>query len=772
MNEKFQLQIEKLLDQMTVAEKIAQISSFWIFELQSLGELDMQKVDQKLSNGIGQITRAAGASKQNPVQVARTANQLQHFLVQQTRLGIPAIIHEECCSGLLALGATIFPQMIGLASTFQPELAEKMTTEIRKQMLAIGARQGLAPVLDVARDPRWGRVEETFGEDPLVVSQFGVNYIRGLQNNSLHDGILATGKHFVGHSLPQAGLNCAPVEIGKQTLWDIYLMPFQAAIQKAGLASMMNAYPELNGEVVAASREIMTDLLREKLGFTGLVVSDYEAIKMIQTYHKVARNETEAAVMALRAGIDVELPTIQCLTENFIHALEAGEIEMDLVDTAVSRHLQKKMELGLFENPFVNEDKVGEVFETTGQRQLAREIARKSMVLLSNDGLLPLSKTIQSIAVIGPNADSDRNLLGDYTYPPMNSLLIHTHPGDSNIIDTNPGRSESDQARVVTVLEAIRASVPGVKVNYAQGCEVNSMDTNNFAEAIRVANNSDTVILVLGDKSGLTPDCTCGETRDSADLRLPGVQADLARVILGTGKPTVIVLINGRPLAIPDLAGSANALLEAWLPGEEGGFAIAEALFGVVNPGGKLATTFPRSVGQVPIFYNHKPSGSTSNFYTDYVSESVKPLFPFGHGLSYSEFLYKNLLISRAEAQTGDIVDISCTITNTSQQTGEEVVQLYCHDIYASLPRPVKELKGFIRVSMLPGETRKVTFHLPVDILAFYDGQLNLVVEPGEIDLMIGSSSEDIRLKGKVEIIGQTKTVINDRIYTCPVDVL
>ena len=356
--------IQELVNQMTLDEKLAQIGSYWMYELQTKGELDQLKVATKLKDGIGQIARVAGATTLDPVSAAKTANGLQKFLVEQTRLGIPAILHEECCCGAMVLGGTVYPQVLGLAATFQPELAEAMTTAIRKQLRAIGARQALAPVLDIARDARWGRVEETFGEDPTLASHFGVSFIKGLQGENLAEGVMATGKHFVGHSLSQGGLNCAPVHMGMRDVYDVYLAPFQAAIRDAAIASIMNAYPELDGEVVAASRRILTGLLREELGFDGLVVADYEAIIMIHNYQYAAADESTAACLALEAGIDVELPSIVCYGDPLKAALEAGDISLETIDLSVRRHLQKKFELGLFENPYVDEGRVLEVFET------------------------------------------------------------------------------------------------------------------------------------------------------------------------------------------------------------------------------------------------------------------------------------------------------------------------------------------------------------------------------------------------------------------------
>ncbi|MGA7192695.1 MAG: glycoside hydrolase family 3 N-terminal domain-containing protein [Anaerolineales bacterium] len=770
--ESIEQRVNKLLSQMNLDEKLAQIGSYWMFELQTDTLLDWEKIADKFKHGIGQITRVAGASTLDPINVAKASNQLQKFLIEKTRLGIPAIVHEECCSGAMMLGGTMYPQMLGLASTFQPELAERMTTAIREQMLAVGARQGLAPVLDIARDPRWGRVEETFGEDPTLVSHFGMAYIKGLQTDNLANGVIATGKHFIGHSLSQGGLNCAPVHIGMNEVYDIYLAPFHAAIRDAGLASIMNAYPELDGEVVAASRRVLTDLLRGQLGFDGLVVSDYEAIIMLHNFHKVATNASYAASMALNAGIDVELPSVVCYGQPLKSALENGDINLELIDRSVGRHLKKKFELGLFENPYVDEGKVLEIFETSQQRKLAREIAQQSMVLLKNDSLLPLAKSIRTLAVIGPNANDSRNQLGDYSYEAMRHLMELKTSEDSAPHEKKINELARHEIKIVTVLDGIRSAVSTeTKILYAKGCDHLSDNTSGFDEAVNVAKQADAIVLVLGDRSGLTPDCTTGETRDSADLKLPGVQDDLAKALLATGKPVVAVLINGRPYAFPMLSEKADAILEAWLPGEEGGCAVADVLFGDVNPGGKLPITFPRSVGQVPIYYNAKPAGTKSHWYVDYVSEKVTPLYPFGHGLSYTSFEYGNLAIKKKRASIGEEVEILLAVKNVGKRAGDEVVQLYTCDEFASTPRPIKELKGYQRLFLNPGETQHVTFHLPVNQLAFYDNDLNLVVEPGIIKVMVGSSSEDIRLRDDFEVIGKKKMAVGERVFVCPVSV-
>jgi beta-glucosidase len=772
---------QDLLRRLTVDEKIAQMTSVWFKDLQVGQELSPAKIQAFLFDGIGQVTRVGGSSSLSPVEVAQAGNAIQRFLVRDTRLGIPAILHEECCVGYMGLGATIFPQMLGLASTWRPDLAEQMGAVIRQQMVAVGARQGLAPVLDVARDPRWGRTEETFGEDPLLVAQFGLGYIRGLQGDDLRVGLLATGKHFVGHSLTAGGLNCAPAQMGSNALWDVYLMPFQAAIQDADLRSIMNAYPELDGSVVAASPSVLTRMLRDELGFDGLVVSDYYAISMIHSLHRAASDRQIAAVRALQAGIDMELPMQECYGEPLRTALDAGEISIDEINVVVQRILETKFALGLFENPYVDEGSVVEVFETPGQRHLAREIARQSLVLLKNEGnLLPLPgrkspegrlNRPRTIAVIGPNAAQPRNLLGDYSYPSMLELMrLAPAPGSAPIEGVDDAHVRLHSVFIPSVLEEIPSHASQeARVLYAPGCGVSSLDRSGFDQAVSLAAQADVVILVLGDKSGMVPDCTSGETRDRAELGLPGVQEDLVKAVVAVGKPVVAVLVNGRPLSSAWLSENVPAILECWLPGEEGAAAIAEALFGEMNPGGKLPITIPRSVGQVPIYYSHKPSGGRSYWYGNYVDLPASPLYPFGHGLSYTTFSYTDLQISPSKAASGESVEISLSIANNGEVAGDEVVQLYTCDEYASLPRPVKELKGFCRITLAPGESRRLVFQLPVDLLAFYDEQLELVVEAGKIGVFIGSSSEDIRLQGEFQIAGPTRMVVPQRLYACPV---
>jgi len=737
--------VRDLLSQMTLDEKLAQLVGVWSIELLEGKVFAAERARPLIGNGIGHISRVAGASTIGPAASAELANSIQAFLVEETRLGIPAIVHEECCSGYMALGATTFPQIIGIASTWQPELVEQMTSVIRSQMRAVGAHQGLSPVLDVTRDPRWGRVEETFGEDPYLTSRMGVSYVRGLQGDNLSQGVVATGKHFYAYGMSEGGMNCAPVHLPTRELYEVFLTPFEAAIKEAGLASIMNAYHELDGVPCACSRELLTEILRERLGFEGTVVSDYSAVKMLFDFHHLAQDRGEAARLALEAGIDVELPDVDCYGRPLREEIEGGRVSEALVDLAVGRVLRTKFLLGLFEHPYVDVAEVPTIFDAPESRALARRIAQKSLVLLKNEGgLLPLSRDLDSIAVIGPNADDARNMFGDYAYPAHIEAFLQGKEPNAAIF---PPMS--------SVLGGIKERLsPKTEIRYAQGCKVTGELRDGFAEAVEAAKNAEVAVVVVGGRSGLTPDCTCGESRDRAEIGLPGVQEELVRAVHETGTPLVVVLVNGRPLAIPWIAEQVPAILEAWLPAAEGGTAVADVLFGDVNPGGKLPITFPRSAGQIPVYYGHKPT-HRSNWYGDYVSTSIEPLFPFGHGLSYTTFSFENLRIGPERIGPDGAVTVSVDVTNTGDRSGDEVVQLYVHRRGVSVTRPVKELKGFKRITLGAGEKTTVTFTLLGSQLGFYNLDMEFVVEPGAVEVMVGSSSADIHLTGEFEIVGR-----------------
>lgn len=749
-NQPIEERVKDLLNQMTLDEKITQLGSYWSYEILENGKFSVQKASKLLNFGIGQITRPGGATGFSPKQTAKLVNEIQSYLINETRLGIPAFIHEECLNGYMTKGATIFPQMIGIASTWQPELCEQMTTRIREQMKTLGIHQGLSPVVDVTRDPRWGRTEETFGEDPYLVSSMGVSYVKGLQSENVKNGIVATLKHFVGYGVSEGGMNWAPAHIAERELKEIFLLPFEAAIKEGKAKSIMNAYHELDGIPCGASKKLLRKTLREEWNFDGIVVSDYFAVNSIMDYHKVASDKEEAAIKALIAGIDTELPTFDCYKEPLKIAIESGKLSIKFLDDAVKNILRLKFEMGLFENPFVDLEKVPENLDLPEDRKLAYEIAAKSIVLLKNDGILPLindNNSIKKVAVIGPNANSARNLTGDYTYLTHLETLKQDAFGTSAMEGIEFSESELP---IITIYEALKEKlIPlEIEISYSKGCEINDKDKSHFTEAINLVRNSDVAIVVLGDKSGLTKDCTTGESRDSSTLKLPGVQLDLLREIKKTNTPIILVLVTGRPYSLEWADENVSAILEAWLPGEEGGNAVADIIIGNQTPGGKLPISFPYHAGQIPVYYNHKPSGGRSNWWGDYVDYPSKPLYPFGHGLSYTTFEYSGLEI-KVEEKT---IWISCEVKNTGQFEGDEVVQLYINDEVASVTRPVKELKGFKRINLKPNESKKITFELPVEILAFYNEKMEYIVEKGSFKVLIGSSSEDIRLRGNFYI--------------------
>ena len=759
--------MEDLLGRMSLEEKLAQLGCVWSTQLVENDAFSPAKAEALLAKGTGHITRIGASTGLRPNESAAFANAIQRHLVEQTRLGIPAIVHEESCAGLTARDATQFPQAIGLASTFEPELIEAMGRVIRAQMLAVGARQTLAPVLDVTRDPRWGRAEETYGEDPYLASRIGVAYVRGVQGEDLARGVAATGKHFLGYGLSEGGLNHAPAHIGARELREVFARPFEAAIREAGLASIMNAYNEIDGLPCGGSKAILEDLLRGELGFDGVVVADYFTTRLLQTFHGVAEDSGEAGQVALEAGLDVELPRLDCYGEPLRERVESGAVALALVDRSVRRVLRMKLELGLFESPYVDEESADSVYQTAEQRALAREIARKSIVLLQNEGdVLPLDPSLSSLAVIGPCADDVRLQQGDYSYPAHLEMIYQPDGASAAASDILPRSDELAFAPgpyfvpMISLLEGVRAAVSqATQIRVVKGCEItgDAMKEEGFAEAVEAARASQVAIVAVGGKSGLTRDCTSGEFRDAADLRLTGVQQDLVLAVAATGTPTIVVLMNGRVFALAEIAERVAAIVEAWLPGEEGGGAIADVLFGRTNPAGRLPISLPRSVGQVPIYYNHKSGGGRSQMLGDYSDLPTTPLFPFGHGLSYTRFEYGALEVKPLAVSPEATVSIALDVSNTGERAGDEVVQLYLRDPVASVTRPVKQLAGFLRLHLQPGETRRLRFRLDLSQLSFYDTDMRLVVEPGEVRVMVGASSADVRAEASFTIEGKLR---------------
>jgi beta-glucosidase len=567
--------------------------------------------------------------------------------------------------------------------------------------------------------------------------------------------VVATLKHFVGYGASDGGMNWAPAAIPPRALREVYLHPFEAAVRVGGARAVMNAYNEIDGILCAADRDLLTRTLRDEWGFDGVVVSDYFSIRQLAEYHRLAVDGESAAALALGAGLDVELPATDCYGAPLLRAIERGLIADETLDEAVRRVLCLKFDLGLFDEPYVDVAAASGAAATAAHRELARTIARKSIVLLRNDGILPLAAEIGSIAVIGPNADAARNLFGDYAYPAhVESLQNVLDSGRSSL--STPGVESAEIAPVEikapSVLDALRTRY-GSKVSFARGCDTTDPSDAGFAEAVELAAAADVAVMVMGDKSGLTEDCTSGEFRDRASFDLPGLQEELVRAVLATGTPVVLVLVAGRPSASAWLHEHSAAVVMAWLPGEEGADAIVETLSGDTNPGGKLPISYPRAVGQVPVFYAHKASGGRSHPIGDYVDLSASALYPFGHGLSYTTFELSEMRIAEETVRWDDEVVVETRVTNTGERAGDEVVQLYTRDPQASITRPERELKSFLRLTLDPGETRRITFRVPVGQLGFYDRDLAYVVEPGAFDVFLGRSSADTVSVGSVTVV-------------------
>jgi beta-glucosidase len=761
--------VADLLDRMTVEEKVAQLGSVWSFEIVGIGALDHEKAERLIGLGIGQITRLAGGTNLNAREVAALANDVQRFLGEETRLGIPAIFHEESLHGLVARDAPCFQQSIGAAAAWDAGLVHAMSSTVRRRMVATGARHSLAPVLDVTRDPRWGRIEETYGEDPYLAAEMGCAHIRGLQGASLSDGVIATGKHMVGHGLAEGGLNQAPAHLGPREMRDEQLFPFEAAVREAGLASIMPAYCDVDGVPCHASHELLTGILRDEWGFDGIVASDYTGIRMLSSQHKLTADLAVAAALGLRAGVDAELPSSVVYAEPLLRALADGDIDASLLDRSVGRVLQMKFRLGLFERPFVDVPSGAMLTELAADEALvARELARRSLVLVENDGILPLPTNLRRVAVIGPIAASARELLGDYSHLlHIETLLEMREQGNAFGFPLTDEIVPADElAGRQTILDAIVRRLSGSEVRHARGTGIHDGTDAEIEEAVQLARSSEVAIVVLGERSGLTDSATTGEARDRLDLGFMGRQQELLEAVVATGTPVVLVVVSGRPLAIEWAARHCAAVMLAWVPGEAGPEAIVETLVGDANPGGKLPISVPRHVGQVPISYRHHPSGGRSNWKGDYVDGPTAPLWPFGFGRSYTSFELSNLRLDRTQLPTdrGEVV-VTADVTNTGVRHGDEVVQLYVRDEEATVARPVLELRGFCRVGLAPGERRSVSFRLASEQLSYVGADYRRVVEPGLVRVFVGSSSADLPLTGQVELVGPTVHLVERHRY-------
>ena len=780
--------VDDLLSRMTTEEKAAQIVGVFPAVFMGPDGPDVDKMAESIPHGVGHLCMGGGLASE-PRELALRINAIQQWLCENTRLKIPAMVHNEALSGLAQASATAFPTAIGLASTFAPQLIEQMTSVAGREARAVGINHVLSPVLDVNRDARWGRVHETYGEDPYLCAAMGIAFVRGMQTDDLRKGTIATGKHFLGYSYSEGALNQTVSPIGPRALHEVFALPFEGAIREAGLASVMNSYNEIDGVPVAGSYEILTELLRDRLGFDGCVVADYSAVTRLRSPHAVAADDADAGRQAVSAGLDIELPT--SIGYKFLPELiESDVLDEAILDRAVKRSLTQRFQVGLFDCPTVDPDAAPTVFAVPESLNLARKVTDASLVLLENDGVLPLVAQQGSVAVIGPMAETLRGLFAAYTPAAalelgraMESGFAATMAGvsdgggDADADDDEAGASpdpilvavsvifhstestidaaELDEAiselypSMVTISEAIAARAPSTVG--VSGCDWKLPDSDGIAEAVAAARACDVVVLAIGEKTGWVGDATGGEGRDRKTLELPGAQSQLAREVIATGVPTVAVVLSGRPL---DLAGDLNgarAILQAWHPGPEGPEAIAAALFGETNPGGKLPVSFPAGVGASPSYHGHK-HGSGASSDRSYVDGSSAPVWGFGHGRSYTTFHISDLTLSAVEVRATDQVTVGCTVTNTGDRAGDEVVQLYVRDVVGSVTRPVRQLAGVHRVSLEVGESCRVEFEFDTSQLAFLDRDFNLIVEEGEVEVMVGSSSQDLPLRIKMRL--------------------
>lgn len=734
--------VKDLLSHMTLEEKAAQMLCIWQKKPQTLvdadGNFDLAKAKQafKDGHGLGQVGRPSDAGKGlNARRMAETTNAIQKFFIENSRLGIPVIFHEECLHGHAAVDGTSYPQPIALAATFNTDLVKAIFTATALEARSRGAHQALTPVVDVARDARWGRVEETYGEDPFLVSRMGIAAVRGFQGDaSFRDKkrMIATLKHCVGHGQPESGMNCAPANVSLRVLRETFLFTFKEALQKGGAVSIMPSYNEVDGVPSHANKWLLRDVLQKEFGFKGYYVSDYFAIWELgyrpDTHgHFVALDKKESTRLAVEAGVNIELPDPDCYLE-LVDLVKKKVLKESQLDELVAPMLLWKFKLGLFDDPYVDPAEAERIVGCDDHRQLARQSAREVITLLKNEGgLAPLDlNKYKTIAVIGPNAD--RTLLGGYSGVPKHE---------------------------VRVLEGIKARVGNrAKVLYSEGCKITiggnwnqdavvpsdpAEDRRQIAEAVEVAKQADVIILAIGGNEQTSREAWgLNHMGDRASLDLIGRQEQLVEEILATGKPVVALLYNGRPLSINSLVQNVPVIFECWYLGQENGHAVADVLFGDVSPGGKLPISIPRSAGHLPVFYNYKPSARRG-----YLFDDVSPLFAFGYGLSYTTFAIQNVRLDKKTMRANGSTRVLADVTNTGQREGAEVVQMYIRDVVSSVTRPVKELKGFQKVTLRPGEKKTVSFEITPDLLAFYDVNMKYVVEPGEFVVMVGNSSRD-----------------------------
>ncbi|MFJ9424002.1 glycoside hydrolase family 3 N-terminal domain-containing protein [Streptomyces sp. NPDC101249] len=750
--------VDDLLSRMTLQEKTAQLYGVWVgaaTDGDGVAPLQSEMTaawdwDELIGHGLGQLTRSFGTAPVDPALGAQALARAQRRIMAAGRFGVPAVAHEECLAGFTTWGATAYPVPLAWGAAFDPPLVEEMGRQIGRDLRAVGVHQGLAPVLDVVRDPRWGRVEETIGEDPYLVGTVGAAYVRGLESA----GVVATLKHFAGYASSAGARNLAPVRAGVREFADVTLVPFEMALREGGARSVMAAYTDTDGVPASADPGLLTELLRERWGFTGTVVADYFGVGFLETLHRVAGSPAEAAHTALAAGVDVELPTLKCYGAPLLDAVRDGTVPEELIDRAARRVLLQKCELGLLDADFAPEPTGPIDLDPPGNRDLARRLAEESVVLLDNpDGALPLSPDAR-IAVVGPRAADALAMLGCYSFP---SHVLPRHPEVPLGIE------------IPTLLDAVRAELPDAKVTFAEGCAVSDPDPAGIAEAVARASEADVCVAVLGDRAGLFGRGTSGEGCDVTDLRLPGAQGELLDALVATGVPVVLVLLTGRPYALGRWEGRLAAVVQAFFPGEEGGPAVAGVLSGRVGPSGRLPVSVPRQPGGQPWTYLQPPlglAGEVSNL-------DPTPLYPFGHGRSYTTFGWDGFEGTEPRISTDGSFELTVTVRNTGERAGAEVVQLYLHDPVASVTRPDVRLIGYHRLALEPGEAARVRFRFHAELSAFTDRTGTRVVEPGALELRLAGSSAaaDVRHTARLELTGPVRRPGTDRRLWCRTEV-
>lgn len=797
--------VEDLLSRMTLEEKVAQLCGDLPMDLVADGMPSVELLKEKFPHGHGRLTQYSTMGLADPLRIARLSNVLQKYFVEETRLGIPVALQSENLCGYPAMGGTMFPSQMNAACTWEPELVEQMSRIIGQESKAVGINSAMSPVIDIVRDHRWGRVYETYGEDPYLTSQMGIHYIKGMQGDKEH-GVACIAKHFLGYSETQGGLNTATTRITDRELYEVFATPFEAAMREADVSSVMANYAEIDGMCVVANKKIAHDLLRETMKFEGILTSDGAGILKTYTDFKTAETYEEAGFLAKKAGTDTEIPVGDAF-RRLPEYVASGELDESLIDESVRRVLKVKFEYGLFEHPYIDEEKVLESMNNAAKNALSEEIAAKSIVLLKNDGVLPLKKGVK-VALTGPHADSLRYPVSGYTFPAYVEMLTsaedggevsiggmadeakkHEDDGSNNpfasfgkALDEEGRKKIGDMNQVLrdmgarTLKEVLEERF---EVCYAKGCSISGQEESGIAAAVAAARESDVVVMACGGNCGWV-NVTGGEGKDRCSLELPGVQQKLLEAVAATGKPVVLILYGPGVFALPWACEHTAAMIQAWMPGQYAGKVVADILDGAGNPGGKLTTTIPRSVGQTPVVYNHRmgsgyasdtDSLGTAIFTGGYVDQPSGPLFPFGHGLSYTSFALHDFRLESREVPTDGRIVVSCKVKNTGGRAGDEVVQLYYHTKKAHVVRPVKQLAGFVRVSLEAGEEKQVEFTLPTSQLGYYNEDMEFVVEPTKMDVMLGTSAHDIAFTEEVELIGAKVPVMGRRTYTCDVQV-